>query len=118
MYDREAFDNVAIDIVAWEGAAQQLPLPELHAMVADCQDDLAQSLNAFNALYDDDADHVPANTLEQALGAIARQATAVAIFTLGIAPRRTWRRSRTDTSAGPGGRPSPGPASQNSSPTR
>jgi hypothetical protein len=87
MDDHEAFDNIATAILAWQVAAQQMPLAELTAMVANCQDDLAQSLDSFNALYDDHADHVPADTLQKALGAIARQATSAAIFTLGIACR-------------------------------
>ena len=87
MDDHEAFDNIATAIVAWQVAAQQMPLDELTAMVANCQDDLAQSLDSFNALYDDHADHVPADTLQKALGAIARQATSAAIFALGISVR-------------------------------
>ena len=87
MDDHEAFDNIATAILAWQVAAQQMPLAELTAMVANCQDDLAQSLDSFNALYDDHADHVPAGTLQKALGAIARQATSAAIFALGISVR-------------------------------
>jgi hypothetical protein len=87
MDDREALDNIATAIVAWQVAAQQMPLAELTAMAANSQDDLAQSLDSFNALYGDHADHVPADTLQKTLGAIARQATAAAIFTLGISCR-------------------------------
>ena len=94
MDDHEAFDNIATAILAWQVAAQQMPLDELTAMVANCQDDLAQSLDSFNALYDDHADHVPAGTLQKALGAIARQATSAAIFTLGISSAPSRRRSQ------------------------
>ena len=87
MDDHEAFDNIATAIVAWQIAAQQMPLDELTAMVANCQDDLAQSLDSFNALYGDHPDHVPAHTLQKALGTIARQATSAAIFALGISFR-------------------------------
>jgi hypothetical protein len=87
MDDREALDNIAAAILAWQVAAQQVPLAELTAMVANCQDDLAQSLDSFNALYGDHPDHVPADTIRETLGAIARQATSAAIFTLGISVR-------------------------------
>ncbi len=87
MNDRDAFDNIATAIIAWQVAAQQMPLAELTAVVANCQDDLAQSLDSFNALYGDHADHVPADTIQQAVGAIARQAMSIAIFTLGISVR-------------------------------
>ena len=87
MDDREPFDSIADDITMWEAVAQQLPLPDLTALVADCQNDLAHSLNAFHDLYDDPADHVAADTFNNALRAIARQATAAAIFALGISQR-------------------------------
>jgi len=87
MDDREALDNIATAIVAWQIAAQQMPLAELTAVVANCQDDLAQSLDSFNALYSEPADHVPADTIKETLGAIARQATSAAIFALGISVR-------------------------------
>ena len=87
MDDREALDNIADAIVAWQVAAQQMPLAELAAMVANCQDDLAQSLDSFNALYGDHLGHVPADTIKETVGAIARHATSAAIFTLGIACR-------------------------------
>jgi len=87
MYDRDDFDSIATAIAAWQLAAQQMPLPDLTAMVASCQNDLANSLNAFNDLCGNRADHVPADTFATAIGAIARQATATAIFTLGISQR-------------------------------
>ena len=58
MYDRDAFDNIANAITTWEVAAQQLPLPDLTEIVADCQHDLAHDLNAFHDLYDSHPDHV------------------------------------------------------------
>lgn len=87
MYDREAVTSVAAQIVDWEIVAQQLPLHELTAALATCQNDLAYSLNAFHDLYDDHADHVPADTLKEAIGAVARQATTTAIFALGLTQR-------------------------------
>ena len=50
MSDREAFETVASEIAEWELVAQQLPLPELYAVAATCQNDLAESLNAFNGI--------------------------------------------------------------------
>ncbi len=87
MYDRDAFEHIATAITEWEVTAQQMPLPELRAVVTIYQNVLAESLNSFHDLYDHDADHVPADTLQEAIGAIARQATAAAIFALGVAQR-------------------------------
>lgn len=87
MDDHETFDSIADQITTWEAVAQQLPLPDLTALVADCQNDLAHSLNTFHDLYDDHADQMAADTINNALGAIARQATATAIFALGISQR-------------------------------
>jgi hypothetical protein len=86
MYDREDVLGIADQIVSWEIVAQQMPLPDLTGMLADCQNDLAHSLNAFQDLYDH-ADHVPADTLKESIGAIARQATATAILALGLSQR-------------------------------
>jgi hypothetical protein len=86
MYDREDFIGIADQIVAWEIVAQQMPLPDLTAMLGNCQNELAHSLNAFQDLYDH-ADHVPADTLKEAIGAIARLATTTAIFALGLSQR-------------------------------
>lgn len=86
MYDREDIIGIADQIVAWEIVAQQMPLPDLTAMLATCQNDLAHSLNEFQDLYDH-ADHVPADTLKEAIGAVARQATTTAIFALGLSQR-------------------------------
>jgi hypothetical protein len=86
MYDREDLIAIAEQIVTWEIAAQQLPLPDLTALLADCQNELAYSLNTFQDLYDHAA-HVPADTLKDAIGAIARLSTTTAILTLGLSQR-------------------------------
>ena len=88
MYDRETVIGVATDIVAWQAAAQQLPLPELRAAVSDCQEGLAISLDAFNDLCRDHSGHDEcADTIKDAIGDLARQATATAIFVLGLSAR-------------------------------
>ena len=87
MYDREAFENVASEIALWESAALRLPSPELRAMLADWQHELAESLNAFNGIYLNHADHdEPGSAYAHSIGAVTRRATAVAIFTLGHHP--------------------------------
>ncbi len=87
MSDREAFTHVADSIAEWQLAAQQLPLPELWDVTASCQNGLAESLNAFNdiilAHHDDD----PSTEAIYAMGEVTKRATALAIFTLGIAQR-------------------------------
>ncbi len=88
MSDREAFETVASEIAEWELVAQQLTLPELYTIAATCQNDLAQSLNAFNDIctsHDDGQE--PTAEIMRALGQVTRRATAMAIFTLGIAQR-------------------------------
>ena len=88
MSDREAFETVASEIAEWELVAQQLPLPELYAVATTCQNDLAQSLNAFDGIctsHDDGQE--PSTEAMRALGQVTRRATAMAIFTLGIAQR-------------------------------
>ena len=86
--DYEAFDYIATRITDWERAAQELPLPELRAMVATCQDDLAHSLKAFNGIFADHDDcQECAAALAACLGTVARQATAAAIFALGLSQR-------------------------------
>ena len=88
MSDRESFETVASEIAEWELAAQQLPLPELYAVATTCQNDLAESLNAFSkiCLSHDDGDE-PSTEVMRALGQVTRRATAMAIFTLGISQR-------------------------------
>jgi hypothetical protein len=88
MSDRDAFTNVAADIAEWELVAQQLPLPELYAVAATCQNSLAESLNAFNDICTSHSDgEEPSTEVMRALGQVTRRATAMAIFTLGIARR-------------------------------
>ena len=88
MSDREAFTNVATEITEWELVAQQLPLPELYAVAATCQNGLAESLNAFNDICTSYSDgEEPSPEVMRALGQVTRRATAMAIFTLGIAQR-------------------------------
>jgi hypothetical protein len=88
MSDREAFETVASEIAEWELAAQQLPLPELYAMATTCQNGLAESLNAFNDICTSYSDgQEPSTEVVRALGQVTRRATAMAIFTLGIAHR-------------------------------
>ena len=88
MYDHETVVNTATQIVAWQAAAQQLPLPDLRDMLASWQHDLANSLDDFNALYGDHGDHPEcADLIQEAMGQVARTATAAAIFTLGLSQR-------------------------------
>ena len=89
MYDREPLEAIITRIVGWQGAAQQMPLPELSATVAAWQDELAETLNVLNDLIVNHADcDGSADLLELALGQIARLSTAMAIFTLGINQRQ------------------------------
>jgi LmbE family N-acetylglucosaminyl deacetylase len=87
MYDSDDIDSIATTITTWEIAAQQMPLTDLTEIVTACQSGLAHNLNAFHDLYDGHPDHASAGDLTAALGAIARQAMATAIFTLGINQR-------------------------------
>ena len=48
MYDHEDFGSIITRVVGWQHVAQQMPLPELSATVATWQDELAQTLDAFN----------------------------------------------------------------------
>jgi len=88
MYDHEDFGSIITRVVGWQHVAQQMPLPELSATVATWQDELAQTLDAFNDICANHADcDGSADMLELALGQIARLSTATAIFTLGINQR-------------------------------
>jgi hypothetical protein len=88
MYDREAAESAATDIALWEHAALELPLAEVRAALGDLQHDLAERLNAFNDIYLNDTDNtVPTDTLKEAIGEVARQSTAVAIFSLALCTR-------------------------------
>jgi hypothetical protein len=86
--DHEAVDYIATSITDWQRAAQELPLPDLRATVATCQDNLAHSLNAFNGIFaDHDECQECAAALAASVGTVARQATAAAIFALGLSQR-------------------------------
>ena len=89
MYDHEDIGSIITRVVGWQHVAQQMPLPELSATVATWQDELAQTLDAFNDICANHADcDGSADMLELALGQIARLSTAMAIFTLGINQRK------------------------------
>jgi hypothetical protein len=51
MSNRESFNHLVDAITEWELAAQQLPLADLGAVAATCQQSLAKSLDAINDLY-------------------------------------------------------------------
>ena len=89
MYDREAVESAATDIASWESAALELPLTQVRAVLADLQHDLAERLNAFNGIYyrGHAGQDVPTGTLQLAISEVARQATATAIFVLGLCTR-------------------------------
>ena len=90
MYDHEHVTGVAASIIVWQSAAQQLPLADLRVMLATWQDSLAESLDAFNGIFGDHGDHRECtDMIQQAIGEVARNATAAAIFTLGISHRAT-----------------------------
>jgi LmbE family N-acetylglucosaminyl deacetylase len=88
MYDHEAVVRLATSIIAWEATAQHLPLPDLRELLATWQHDLAHSLDDFNMIYADHGDHHEcADLIQEAMGEVARTATAAAIFTLGLSQR-------------------------------
>jgi hypothetical protein len=88
MHDHEAVVAVATEIIAWQAAAQHLPLPDLRAILATWQDDLAESLDTFNGLFAGHGSHNECtDIIGNALGEVTRNATAAAIFTLGITCR-------------------------------
>jgi hypothetical protein len=88
VHDRETVVIVADEIIAWQAAAQQLPLPDLRAILDTWQDDLAVSLDALTGIYADHGSHHECTDLiGHALGEVTRYATAAAIFTLGLTVR-------------------------------
>jgi hypothetical protein len=88
MHDHETVTAVATEIIAWQAAAQHLPLPGLRAILATWQDDLAASLDTLNGLYAGHGSHHECtNMIGHALGEVTRNATAAAIFTLGLTQR-------------------------------
>lgn len=88
MHDHQTVVTVTAEIIAWQAAAQQLPLPDLRAILATWQDDLAASLDALNGIYADHGSHHECTeVIKHALGEVTRSATAAAIFTLGLTQR-------------------------------
>ena len=88
MYDHDTVVNTATQIVAWQAAAQQLPLPDLRPILATWQDDLAASLDALNGIYADHSTHHECtDMIKNAIAEVTRSATAAAIFTLGLTQR-------------------------------
>jgi hypothetical protein len=89
MYDREAAESCATDIVLWQSAAQQMLLTEVRAVMAQLQHDLANALDAFNGIYPDTGDDTPVDTdtLKAAISEVAQQATCTAIFALALSQR-------------------------------
>ena len=90
MYDREAVEGCATEIILWQSAAQQMPLAEVRSVLADLQHDLAHTLDAFNDVCRNQVGHgEPADidTLQLAISEVAQQATCTAIFALGLCQR-------------------------------
>jgi hypothetical protein len=88
VYDHETVVTIATEIIAWQAAAQQLPLPDLRAILATWQDNLAASLDALNGTYADHGTHPECTDLiKQAIADVTRSSTGAAIFTLGLTQR-------------------------------
>ncbi len=86
--DDQAICDVADEITLWQHAAQHLPLTEVNDMAASSLQSLGQILNTFNTAYKaylDEDQHDDA--LVYAEVEVARQATAAAIFILGLSQR-------------------------------
>ena len=88
MYDHELVLGVATEIIVWQSAAQQLPLPELRDMLATWQRSLAENLDTLNGIYADHGRHHECtDVIQHAIADVTRSATAAAIYTLGISQR-------------------------------
>ena len=87
MYDREAAESIATEIILWQSAAQQMPLTEVRSRLAELQHDLAKRLDAFNGVILNRDGPVDTSILMTAVGEVAEQATCMAIFTLGLCQR-------------------------------
>jgi hypothetical protein len=88
MDDHDHVISIATMIITWQDAAQQLPLPELRAMVIDCQETLAISLDTFNDICSEHGEHDECtDAVKEAIVDVARQAIATAIFVLGLSCR-------------------------------
>jgi hypothetical protein len=90
MNDREAAESCATDIILWQSAAQQMPLAEVRAVLADLQHDLAKALYAFNEVTLDQVrrdEPVDLDIIKAAVSEVAEQATVTAIFGLALCER-------------------------------
>ena len=88
MFDHETVVSTATQIIAWQAAAQQLPLPDLRAILATWQEDLAANLDTLNVIYAGHGSHHECTDMvKDAIAEVARSATAAAVFTLGITLR-------------------------------
>jgi hypothetical protein len=77
--------DVALEIVQWQAAAQRLPLTDVNEAASDWLNSLAEALNGFNATCKAHVDTGQGtDALVDAVLEVARQATAAAIFTLGL----------------------------------
>jgi hypothetical protein len=85
MSEGESLDDLASQIVLWQGTAQQLPLAEVQDMASRLVNHLGCILNDFNEICLDEQRSDDA--LVTAVMEVARQAIAAAIFTLGASHR-------------------------------
>ena len=88
--DREATYFVAGEIARWQDDAQRLPLVDVRAILIDRQDDLTVALENFNQALraaSEHGDDCQTEALSQSTTQIFRQATAAAIFALGLSQR-------------------------------
>jgi hypothetical protein len=80
--------DVASEIILWQAAAQRLPLTDVSEQAIDWLNSLAKTLNAFNATCNAHlGNDQGTDALVDAVLEVARQATAAAIFTLGLNER-------------------------------
>jgi hypothetical protein len=84
-HDHQTVRETVDEIMMWQHAAQHLPLTDVNGTAVDLLNELAAILNTFNVTcrVQDQADDV----LAPAVMEVARQATAVAIFMLGLNQR-------------------------------
>ena len=88
MTDHDPFTDVASEIAGWQATALSLPLTEVHDLARDSIDHLGCVLNDFNQVHrDQQAGTASAEALADAVGDVARQATAAAIYTLAVTHR-------------------------------
>jgi hypothetical protein len=97
MYDDDC-DDIATDIGLWESVALRLPLPEVSAMLAASQYDLAECLITFNEVYLSHPDPDESGlTLAQAIGGSPGGPPPRRSSPWPSRSARTWWRSTTDT---------------------